>query len=211
VSIDLVYGMEGQTLEEFRLDLEQAAQTDPDHVSLYSLEKGDGSEWDPDLVSTMFRESLRKLTAFGYRQYEITNFARASHQSRHNIAYWKDADYIGVGPSAHSSLTRHGARVRWRNCPDVFKYLEDPPACREILSREGGADRAREALILGLRMREGVHRALFFRRYGQDPLVLFGRHLRDLKEAGLLRFSAGNIRLTTRGMLLSNEVFVWLI
>ena len=211
VSVDLVYGIEGQTLDELVLDLKHVAVTDPDHVSLYSLEEGDGSEWDPDLASAMFRESLRALTVFGYQQYEITNFARASHPSRHNAAYWQDADYIGIGPSAHSSLTRNGVRTRWRNRPDVFQYLKNPSGCREILSREEGADRAREALILGLRMREGVHRAPFYRRYGHDPVVLFGTHLRELKEAGLVRLSAGRIRLTTRGMLLSNEVFVGLI
>jgi len=214
VSIDLVYGMEGQLLNDFVWDLGHAADKGPDHMSLYSLEEGNRSgprQADPDLAAAMFRESRRILTTDGYQQYEITNFARAGHPSRHNTAYWDDADYIGIGPSAHSSLTRKGVRVRWRNRPNVAQYLKDPIGCREGFSRLVRIDRAREALILGLRMTEGVSRAPFLERYGYDPMELFRPHLRDLEEPGLVRFSAGRIRLTTRGMLLSNEVFVRLI
>jgi oxygen-independent coproporphyrinogen-3 oxidase len=211
VGVDLVYGMKGQSPVDLKRDLECLNLAGPDHVSLYSLEDGESALGDHDLVSGMFRESRRSLAAAGYRQYEITNFARAGHQSRHNTAYWLDGDYIGVGPSAHSSITRGGIRERWRNLPDVRRYLTDPLSCRETVSREGGVERAREALILALRMRKGVQRGPFLRRYGHDPAALLGPHLRELKAAGLLRFSAERIRLTTRGMLLSNEVFVRII
>ena len=91
---------------------------------------------------------------------------------------------------------------------EIAAYLEDPAGCREEISREDGANRAREALILGLRMAEGVDRTSFTNQYGFDPLELLRYHLRDLIELGLLRCSTGRVRLTTRGMLLSNEVFV---
>jgi oxygen-independent coproporphyrinogen-3 oxidase len=156
----------------------------------------------------MFRESVRFLGAAGYRQYEITNFARPGMESLHNKVYWEDGDFIGFGPSAHSSITVDGKRVRWRNRPDIDTYLSDPISCREELSREEGAVRAREALILGLRMTKGVHRPSFARRYGSDPVEMLSPHLAQLTELGLVRYSGNRVRLTKKGMLLSNEVFV---
>jgi oxygen-independent coproporphyrinogen-3 oxidase len=211
VSLDIVYGVQGQILGDFVSDLDHALSLAPDHVSLYALEeRGDAGpgQGDPDISAAMFRESMRILRQNGLRQYEITNFARPGHRSVHNSAYWRDRDYFGLGPSAHSSLTRNGVRMRWRNRPEIAAYLEDPEGCREEVIREGGADRAREALILGLRMSEGVERTSFTTTYGFDPVELIRPHFRDLVEFGLLRSGARRVRLTTRGMLLSNEVFV---
>ena len=211
VNLDLIYGIQGQGMKNFTADLERTVESGPDHISLYALEEQEEAgprESDPDLAADMFRESLRVLTAAGYRQYEITNFALIGLESLHNTVYWEDGDYIGLGPSAHSSVTENGTRIRWRNRPDLEAYLRDPGDCREELSRQQGEDRAREALILGLRMTKGVQRAAFARRYGFDPLDLIKAHLADLMAGGLVRFSADKVRLTTRGMLLSNEVFV---
>ena len=211
VGLDLIYGIEDQTLEDLMGDLERTINLDPNHISLYMLEEaktGGPAESDPDLAAAMFRESARVLGPAGYRQYEITNFARPGRDSLHNTVYWEDGDFIGLGPSAHSSITLDGVRVRWRNRPDIEAYLKDPPSCREELSREEGTDRAREALILGLRMTKGVNRLTFARRYGSDPLEFLKPHLSELTELGLIRFTADRVRLTTRGMLLSNEVFV---
>jgi len=211
VSLDLVYAVEGQSLEDFEEDLRLVVDHRPDHVSLYCLEEGETAgprEGDPDVAAAMFRRSRRTMEEAGFFQYEITNFARQGHQSRHNTIYWQDHDYIGIGPSAHSSITRDGTRVRWRNRNDLPEYVKDPAGCREELSREDGIQRAREALILGLRMNRGVSRNSFAARYGFDPLLLLRPSLRELKEAGLVRFDARRIRLTTMGMLLSNEVFV---
>ena len=215
VGLDLIYGIEGQSMEDLVEDLERTINLDPDHISLYMLEgpeNGQPGESEQDLAAAMFRESARVLGAAGYRQYEITNFARPGQESLHNTVYWEDGDFIGLGPSAHSAVTTHGTadgtRIRWRNRPDIGTYLKDPNSCREELSREGGADRAREALILGLRLKKGVHRPSFARRYGYDPMEFLKPHIAELTELGLIRYSAGRLRLTTRGMLLSNEVFV---
>jgi len=211
VSLDLIYGFEGQEMDDLTGDLEHAFLLDPDHISLYMLEEAETwapGESDPDLGAAMFRESARMLRAAGYQQYEITNFSRPGEESLHNMVYWKDGDFIGLGPSAHSCVTVNGIRFRWRNKPDIDAYLEDPAGCREELSREEGIHRAREALILGLRVRKGVPRTAFAARYGHDPMEFLKPHLADLTELGLVRFSTNNVRLTTRGMLLSNEVFV---
>ena len=217
VSIDLIYGIKGQTMDDLTDDLEAAAQCGPDHISLYSLEQegeaqvGKPEECEPDLAADMFRESARILRAAGFRQYEITNFSRPGHRSWHNMVYWQDGDFIGLGPSAHSSFTRDGVRTRWRNLPDLAAYMRSPAACREEVSREKGAEKAREALILALRMTEGVHRPSFTLKYGIDPLELLRPHLSELTELGLIRYSSKMVRLTTKGMLLSNEVFVRLL
>ncbi len=218
VGLDLVYGIGGgvdaQSMEDFAGDLEQTVNLDPDHISLYMLEGpeiGEPTESEPDLAAAMFRESARVLGAAGYRQYEITNFARPEQESLHNTVYWEDGDFIGLGPSAHSAMTINGTRIRWRNRPDIESYLKDPVSCREELSREEGTDRAREALIMGLRMTKGVHRPTFARRYGSDPLELLKPHLAELTELGLIRYSAERVRLTKKGMLFSNEVFVCIL
>jgi len=214
VGLDLIYGIEGQVMEDLTSDLENIVVLDPDHISLYMLEEtgiGPPRESDPDLAAAMFRESARMLYAGAYRQYEITNFSRPGAESLHNTVYWEDGDFIGLGPSAHSSMTAGGVRIRWHNRPDLRAYLKDPASIREELSREEGTDRAREALILGLRMTKGVDRPSFTLRYGSDPLELLGSHVEELAELGLVRFSADRVRLTKKGMLLSNEVFVRLL
>ena len=211
VGLDLIYGIEGQSMEDLAGDLERTVYLDPDHISLYMLEgpeTGGPSESEPDLAAAMFRESARVLGAAGYRQYEITNFARPGQESLHNMVYWRDGDFIGLGPSAHSAMTVDDKRIRWRNRPDIEAYLKDPASCREELSSEEGTERAREALILGLRMTKGVHRPSFARRYGSDPMEFLKPHLGELTELGLIKFSAESVRLTKKGMLLSNEVFV---
>jgi oxygen-independent coproporphyrinogen-3 oxidase len=219
VGIDLVYGIgggigggiDGQALEDLRSDLARVVELSPDHVSLYTLEEADKMgprQADDDLTAAMYRDSARVMGAAGYRQYEITNFSRPGHRSFHNMVYWQDGDFVGLGPSAHSCTTRNKVRVRWRNRPDLAAYMISPAACREDVSREKGVERAREALIMALRMTEGVKRDAFRLRYGSDPMELLKPHLAELTELGLIRYSSDRVRLTTRGMLLSNEVFV---
>lgn len=211
VGLDLLYGIDGQEIKDLTWEIKQAIDSVPDHISLYMLEgseTGRPEESDPDLAAAMFRESARTMRSAGYRHYEITNFARPGGESLHNTVYWEDGDFIGLGPSAHSSITVEGVRDRWRNFPDIDAYLKDPASCREELSREKGLDRAREALILELRLTKGVHRPSFIRRYGFDPMELLRPYMKDLAELGLIKFSTQRVRLTVRGMLLSNEVFV---
>jgi oxygen-independent coproporphyrinogen-3 oxidase len=214
VGLDIIYGIEDQTLDEFLSDIESAVSLGPDHISLYSLEEnGDAGprEAEQDISAAMFRQSIQLLRNAGFRHYEITNFSRPGHRSAHNSVYWFDGEYFGLGPSAHSSMTRGDVRVRWHNSPEVSSYLLNPGGCLVETSREGGIQRAREALILGLRMSEGVKRVPFQIRYGYDPVELLRPHFKTLVELGLIRSSTSRTRLTTRGMLLSNEVFEKLI
>jgi len=210
VGIDLVYGIEGQDMGSFVTDLETGLAVKPDHISLYALEecKETGPrECDPDAAAGMFRESRRILIAGGFVQYEICNFARSGHASLHNLNYWMDGGYFGLGPSAHSALTRDGSRKRWANRNDLDAYLNNPANVREELSVEDSVKRPAEALILALRRTAGVDVEAFVRRYGVDPRKLLGPDLKLFCDIGLMRSTSRRIRLTTRGMLLSNEVF----
>ena len=140
VGIDLLYGFKGQEVREFVTDLETGLALMPDHISLYALEECEEAgprEGDPDITAGMFRESRRVLIAGGFSQYEICNFARPGHVSLHNLNYWVDGDYFGLGPSSHSALTCDGSRKRWANKDDLDIYLSNPAQVREELSVEG--------------------------------------------------------------------------
>ncbi len=210
VGIDLLYGFEGQKMRDLITDLETGLAVKPDHISMYALQECEEQgprELDPDITAQMFRESRRVLTAGGFCQYEICNFARPGHISLQNLNYWMDGDYFGLGPSSHSALTLGGSRRRWANKNDLDAYLNNPVNVREELSVEDSKESPAEALILALRLASGVDSEAFALRYGTDPRKLLGSSLAEFRDLGLLRSSSRKIRLTTRGMLLSNEVF----
>ena len=213
VGIDLVYGYAGQTVQDLAKDLDIAVLAGPDHISLYALQENlEGPrEVDSDMAALMFRDSNRFLIAAGFKQYEITNYSMEGHECLHNLNYWNDGDYLGLGPSAHSSVTREGTRLRWRNTDDLDAYMREPLGWREEMGSFAGRDRAAEAMMLALRTSRGVNRDLFTARYGFDPAGLLGESMDIFMSAGLLRTSQKHIRLTTRGMLLSNEVFQLLV
>lgn len=220
VSIDLMLGWPGETRERWRRGLDSVLALAPEHVSLYLLEvepktalahrqqRGSLVLPDDDLVADLYQETVDRLGASGLERYEISNFARPGFASRHNRKYWGDAPFLGFGMSAHSY--RHGRRS-WNH----DRYLT---YCRAV--EEGGPaaavagervldarERAAEALFTGLRRREGVDVEGFRRRYGLDPLTEWGAPLDEACRAGLVATAEGRLRLTDRGVLLSNEVF----
>ncbi len=208
VNVDLVYAFEGQSSEEFAVDLDRAIGLCPDSVSLYPLEaepdRGPRSVAGDDMAA-MYLESRRRLLAAGYGQYEIGNFARTGRASLHNLNYWRDGNYLGLGPSAASSRTDGGIRTRETCAPDLTSYLEGRTSFERVDS--AGKDRAAEALMLALRTPEGAAIRDFTLRYGHSPLELMGPHLKMFRKAGLVRLSQDRVRLTPKGMLLSNEIF----
>lgn len=214
VSVDLLYGFEGQREDDLREDLETAVLAGADHISLYALQGKEGKgprEALDDETAGFYRELRRSLIAAGYGHYEISNFAREGHECVHNVNYWCDGDFLGLGPSAHSAVTTGGTRRRWRNRDDLEGYMAQPAGLREALSSEGPEKRPAEALMMALRRTGGVKIDDFTLRYGVDPRTVLGPALREFKAYGLLRTAQNRLRLTTRGMLLSNELFVKLI
>jgi oxygen-independent coproporphyrinogen III oxidase len=220
IGIDLIAGLPGETVERFRSGLRQVVELSPDHVSVYLLETAESGK-DSSLaravtegripaaaeadVVAMYEDTVATLTRAGYAQYEISNFARGGRVSRHNLKYWRSEPYLGLGPSAHSFI---GGRRR-ANPADLARWLEavDAGVPGEDYTLADPSARAREALVLELRLTEGVDEADFARRWGLDPETDLAQTLEELREAGLLEPRAGRLALTPRGVLLSNEVF----
>lgn len=206
LSIDLMLAIPGQTEAGFRRSLEKAIALETDHLSLYLLEVHESSEMDflrrerPRLFPGEEAERRRylamhdRLVAAGYEHYEISNFARPGKQGRHNLRYWHLEPWLGLGPSAHSFVDGG----RFRHPADLGAWLSDPLAILPL-----DHDLAQEQAMLGLRLEEGIGIETLRAASGAGEAELAARLLR------LDRFvveSAGRVRLTTEGRVVSNPV-----
>jgi oxygen-independent coproporphyrinogen-3 oxidase len=220
VSIDLIYGLPEQTLSGWLADISKAVELEPEHVSTYCLLlepdapiiKMQGAVELPDdgLTADMYYGAIDLLGGAGYRHYEISNFAKPGFECRHNVNYWRDGDYIGLGPSAAS----HVRGERFSNPCGLDAYTEAVATGRWPLAppEPSNAEReARTALVLGLRMVDGVEIADFESRYGFDLSAVLESDIRQLIDTGLLESDDDIVRLTRRGLFLSDEVFSRLI
>jgi oxygen-independent coproporphyrinogen-3 oxidase len=222
ISLDLILGWPGESRERWATTLERVLALAPEHVSLYLLEveektllahqarRGTLEFPDDDLTADLYLWTAERLAAAGIERYEISNFARPGFASRHNVKYWDDTPFLGFGMSAHSY--RDGRRY-W-NLPSYGGYcraMEERGAALAGQRSLTPVERAAEALFTGLRRREGVDRSRFTARYGHDPLVEHGAALRGPMAAGLVVTDGQFLRLSERGMLLSNEVFQALV
>ncbi len=222
LSVDLIYGAPGQSLDVLLADAERVIDLGVPHVSAYALTLEPGTPFalaaeqgkldlpDEDTALAMSRLLRARLSAAGIAQYEISSYARAGHRSRHNQRYWLRQDVLGLGPSAASLV----AGRRFRNARALGAWREalangrSPVVESELLS-EGEA--RREALFLGLRRLDGVRRADFARRFGAAPEAFFAAELESLRARDLIRDAAGAIALTERGILFADEVFLGLL
>jgi oxygen-independent coproporphyrinogen-3 oxidase len=223
-SIDLIYGIPGQSLDDWRAGLAAAMALRPDHVSCYALQLVlDPDEWaapprpgalrwrrrvaarqDDDLAASQYRAAERVLSAAGYTHYELSSWARPGHESRHNAAYWARRPYTGIGAGAHS----YDGMVRSWNERDLDQYLSAVQAGHRPLAGSETLDepvRAFEAVALGLRRVDGMARAGFAREFGADPVERFARAVSDGRERGLLDLTADALRLTALGRLMASE------
>lgn len=219
VSVDLILGWPGESAERWERNLEGVARLGPEHVSLYVLEvegrtvlahrarSGALQLPEDDLVAGLYRRTVEALSALGLERYEISNFARPGFDSRHNSKYWADAPFLGFGMSAHS----YRAGRRWWNLDTYGAYCraveEGGPSAAVAGSRlVSPRERAQDALFTGMRRREGVDLEAFRTAYGVDVLGEYGRDLEPSFGAGLVERCGSHLRLTERGVLLSNEV-----
>jgi oxygen-independent coproporphyrinogen-3 oxidase len=219
VSFDLIAGLPNQTLAGWQLNLFEAVQLRPDHLSLYLLDVHEGTPLsdqirsgmrprpDDDLAGEMYQVMLEEAQTAGYQHYEISNFCLPGFESRHNTKYWDGAPYYGFGCSAHSY---DGSRRRWANERDLAKYVEliereeSPVIERTALNDE---DVRSESIFLGLRLMRGLDLEDYRVRFGSDLRDGYDSDLDRLVDAGLIEIDKGLLRLTKRGALLSNEVF----
>ncbi len=219
INFDLIAGLPGQTLAGWKQNLDLALNLRPEHLSLYLLDVHEGTPLadqirsgmrpkpDDALAGEMYGTMIDQVSAAGYEHYEISNFCLPGFQSRHNTKYWNGAPYYGFGCSAHSY---DGARRRWANEREVAKYVElieaeqSPVVERTDLKEE---DARSESIFLGLRLMRGLDLEDYRSRFGFDLLDQYDADLNRLREAGLIEIDHELLRLTTRGALLSNEVF----
>ncbi len=218
VNVDLMFALPGQTMAEWQETLRHIVALKPEHISAYSLILEEGTpfcesyregELHPVSEETdreMYHWAVDYLAEQGYRQYEISNFARAGRQSRHNCIYWRAEEYLGMGLGAHSYMDG----VRFHNGYDLQAYISaegNPLRLREDAERLTEADALAEFMFLGLRLTEGVSFARFRQRFGKEMDAVYGRELRELTGLGLLVREKDGVRLSRRGVDVSNFVF----
>ena len=222
IGVDLIFGLPGQTHNDWEEDLTRIVSFQPQHLSLYGLSIEKGTPFDMERKQGTLKlpseqeeigmyEAAKDLTAkAGYERYEISNYAQPDYRSRHNTIYWTMEEYYGAGAGAHSYLKMDGP-LRFSNVSDPAAYIQrmsrtrDPVAKREFLSKETLLS---EAMMLGLRMAEGVDIRRFQQTYGEDPVHLFSESMQKGIQSHWVEVTAERIRLTASGVLFSNEVFV---
>jgi oxygen-independent coproporphyrinogen III oxidase len=228
LNLDLIYGLPRQTVAQWRESLERALNLGPEHLSLYALSVEAGTPLEariargalpaPDdaAAADMYELSEELLDRAGYAHYEISNWARRgpgdrspdlpAWACRHNLKYWRNQPYLGLGSAAHS----YDGRCRRASVTSPQEYIARVEAGRDVVAEEECPDRNQrmdETMMLGLRLVEGVSHEAFARRFGVGLADVYGTEIAELVEDGLLQVDERGIRLTPRGRLLGNRVF----
>ena len=222
INIDFMFGLPGQTMDHWRNTLERALELYPEHLSLYSLIVEEGTpfySWvhegrikptDEDVCADMYEFADQRLRAAGYINYEISNWSLPGHHSRHNLTYWQNLPYIGMGAGAYSSF----GEKRFSNERDPAAYIRRLKAHEiPVVEREeiGRTQAMTETAFLALRTAMGLHLPTFEARFAESFAYFVGDRLKLVTEAGLLELQDEWLRLSMRGRLLGNEVFVRLL
>ena len=233
ISIDLMYGLPYQNIQQWQSTLAQALELTPPHISMYclTLEGGTPMErWvdqgsmptpDADLAADMYLMAQDEMRPGGYRHYEISNWAQPGRRSQHNLTYWRNDPYLGVGPGAHSYLAdcrfsaikspreyiRRMQSVSPDSCGEPMRaMISSVPVVDEIEQIDTPLEMA-ETMMMGLRLDEGIGIAGFKERFGEPPSHFYADTLDELERLELLHTQEDALRLTHRGRMLGNEVF----
>jgi oxygen-independent coproporphyrinogen-3 oxidase len=207
VNLDLIFGVPGQSREQWMETLRETVTLQPSHISAYCLTYEEDTEFFRRFQTGEFRQNSHQdadffsatmdfLSENGFPQYEISNYAQPRHECRHNLAYWQGNDYVGLGPSAFSTVGKH----RWQNIADTQNYIAQTARGESAKSFEEHleeATRESERIIFGLRTSHGIPRSKISHQEAK---------LRDLEEAGYLESAGDRIRLTKAGRLVADEI-----
>lgn len=221
ISIDLIYGLPGQTPASLTHDLQQAVALDLPHISAYNLIYEEGTpldgmrsrglvqECDESLSLRLFETTVDVLAAAGYEHYEISNFARPGEYARHNTAYWQGIPYLGLGPSAHS----YDGVCRRSNPPDLRRYIASVEQGKTIFDTEflDADTRYNDRVITSLRTMWGLDLDAVAADFGEERRRYCMRMARRYIENGLLDVSGGRLKLTRRGVFVSDGVMADLL
>lgn len=219
ISLDLMYGLPTQTLDDLKKSVDEALALVPEHISVYGLTVEEGTPFaaaeaqgklalpTEDAAEEMYDWLTAALPARGYVRYEISNFARQGCESRHNLGYWRNVPYLGVGAAAHGYVDG----VRWGNEPDTEKYIRAIQTGRSVRTPED-TERTRtnameEYTFLALRTAKGIDEADFYYTFSVDIDIIYGAVIEKYIAQGLLRRADGFVALTNEGMKVGNEVF----
>ena len=228
LNLDLIFGIPGQTMADWNDTIDAALSFHPEHISAYGLipeentpmfrklKSGELSLPDPDLERDMYDLAIQRFGDAGLIQYEISNFAKEGFECRHNIGYWEQIPYLGLGLSAASMSrlvppTEHAFSIRRTNPCTFSAYydmLKDPgcPAAETTVISEKEA--RFETMMLSLRLTKGMNRERFRHLHGDYPEAFWGNTLNRLREQNLLTFAGDSWRLTRRGMDIQNAVLL---
>ncbi len=229
ISLDLMFGIPTQTLNDWEETIDAAFMLNPDHISAYGLIPEEGTPIseelkkkslflpDPEEEREMYDLVIRKTSLHGFHQYEISNFARETFECTHNIGYWTQVPYLGLGVSA-ASMTKirfdsSGMNYERSVNPDSIREYEKN-VCSGILAdpeKIGPSEARFETLMLGLRMNAGVSSNAFFKMHRKTIESCYGQKLKDLQRRGLVYFENGSWKLTSRGFDIQNSVLVELM
>ncbi|GIN55837.1 radical SAM family heme chaperone HemW [Lederbergia ruris] len=218
ISIDLIYALPGQTIDDFQDTLQKALALDLPHYSGYSLivepktifynlmRKGKLPLPSEDEEADMYRLLIEEMEKKGLHQYEISNFSRKGYESKHNLIYWNNEEYYGFGAGAHGYIQG----TRYSNAGPLKKYMEPISEGRRPVFSENTPsikEKLEEEMFLGLRKTKGVSVSHFQRKFSLDPFQTFRPAIKEMTERDLLEIHDDHIRLTEKGRFLGNEVF----
>nr|WP_243037315.1 radical SAM family heme chaperone HemW [Blautia obeum] len=213
INIDLMFAIPGQTGEAWRQHLYQVAELNPEHISAYSLIIEEGTPFaeqnldlpDEDTEYQMYEDTAEILERYGYRQYEISNYAKQGYMCRHNAGYWQRLEYLGFGLGA-SSL--YGG-MRFSNTHQMQEYLTDsrkPEQIRKDVTVLSRNEQIEEFMFLGLRMTEGISEKKFEENFNVRLMDIYGDILQKYEETGFMEHIETKWRLTRKGIHVSNHI-----
>lgn len=218
ISIDIMYGLPGQTLSSFCDTLRHVTMIDPEHISLYCLKIEEGTPFfkmrdtlrlpDDDTEYDMYMKAVEFLSARGFERYEMSNFARDGKYSRHNLKYWNCEEYIGIGASAHSYFGGERYSII-RNAESYINGLEILESGIPIIDESRFIDKTEsmnEYVMLRMRLEDGVDMNEFEKRYGVDFYAKFGHLLEEYIEGGFVKRIGDSYAFTSKGMFVSNYI-----
>lgn len=222
ISVDLMYGLPNQTMVQWEHSLKEAYRLKIPHISAYSLlvepktvfynlmSKGKLSLPGEDLEAEMYSYLLEEMQKQGYNQYEISNFAFKGKESKHNLLYWDNDEYVGLGAGAHGYVHN----IRYSNHGPLKKYMESLESNEKPIMQQKevtNIEKMEEEMFLGLRKNEGVSLEKFEVRYGKTLKNVYGKEIDELIQKELIILKNDFVKLTRRGRFVGNEVFQYFL
>lgn len=213
ISLDLMYGLPDQTVDNWTKTLKSAVNFNPEHISAYALKIEEGTPFanaklnlpDDDTVADMYEQSVQILGDGEYGRYEISNFSKKGFESRHNLKYWQCDNFIGLGAGAFSCVNG----VRFANVSDIEEYIDcvNKKASAEIYREElADFDKMSEFVFLGLRLENGISEKEFQNRFNLNIDEVFGKQIEKYVKTEFLIRENGQIRLSDKGFFVSNMI-----